>query len=80
MRYALVLILLTKLIFRGDYLYKLFNDDCFKVMAQLIDEGIKVDAIIADPPYNIDYADWDNGFNISRAIDLCFDLLKITAT
>ena len=57
-------------------MYKLFNDDCFKVMTQLIDEGVKVDAIIVDPPYNIGYADWDSGFNISRAIDLCFDLLK----
>ena len=57
-------------------MYKLFNDDCFKVMTQLIDEGVKVDAIIVDPPYNIGYADWDSGFNISHAIDLCFDLLK----
>ena len=55
---------------------KLYNDDCFKIMKQLKEEGIKVDAIICDPPYVINYADWDKEFNMPLAIELCYDLLK----
>ena len=55
---------------------KLYNDDCFKVMQQLIDQNIKVDAIIVDPPYIINYTDWDKEFNMPLAIDLCYILLK----
>lgn len=55
---------------------KLYNDDCFKIMKQLKEENVKVDAIICDPPYAINYADWDKEFNMSLAIDLCYDLLK----
>ena len=29
----------------------LYNGDCLEVMDTLIKEGIKVDAIITDPPY-----------------------------
>ena len=31
----------------------LFNGDCLEVMDKLIAEGVVVDAIITDPPYNI---------------------------
>ena len=55
---------------------KLYNDDCFTVMKQLKEEGIKVDTIICDPPYVINYADWDKEFNMPLVIDLCYDLLK----
>ena len=55
---------------------KLYNDDCFKIMKQLKEENIKVDTIICDPPYVINYADWDKEFNMPLAIDLCYDLLK----
>lgn len=55
---------------------KLYNDDCFTVMKQLKEEGIKVDTIICDPPYVINYADWDKEFNVPLVIDLCYDLLK----
>lgn len=30
---------------------KLINDDCLKAMDKLIADGVKVDAIITDPPY-----------------------------
>lgn len=30
---------------------KLYNGDCLEVMDRLIEEGVKVDAIITDPPY-----------------------------
>lgn len=31
--------------------YKLYNGDCLKIMDELIEDGIIVDAIITDPPY-----------------------------
>ena len=34
--------------------YKLYNGDCLDVMDKLITEGIKVDTIIIDPPYELD--------------------------
>jgi site-specific DNA-methyltransferase (adenine-specific) len=32
---------------------RLYNDDCLKVMNNLIKDGVKVDLIITDPPYKI---------------------------
>ena len=55
---------------------KLYQADCFDVMNDLIKQNVKVDAIICDPPYLINQADWDKEFNMSLAIDLCYDLLK----
>lgn len=52
--------------------YQIYNDDCFKIMKQLIDGGVTVDAIICDPPYVINYADWDKEFNMPLAIKLCY--------
>lgn len=31
----------------------LYQGDCLEVMQQLIDKGIKVDAVMVDPPYEI---------------------------
>lgn len=45
-------------------------------LCDLIASDIQVDAIIADPPYNINQADWDNGFDLSKIIPLCKQLLK----
>ena len=38
---------------------KLFNGDCLEVMDRLIGQGVKVDAIITDPPYNTTACHWD---------------------
>lgn len=38
----------------------LHNDDCLKIMDILISKGVKVDAIITDPPYGKTQAKWDN--------------------
>ena len=38
---------------------KLINGDCLEVMDRLIAEGIKVDAIITDPPYQTTACAWD---------------------
>ena len=40
--------------------YKLYLGDCLKVMNELINEGIKVDAIICDPPYGTTNCKWDS--------------------
>ena len=37
----------------------LFNGDCLEIMDKLINRGIKVDAIITDPPYQITACFWD---------------------
>ena len=31
--------------------YKLYLGDCLEVMDRLIEEGVKVDCILTDPPY-----------------------------
>jgi len=68
---------------------KLYNDDCLDRMDKLIAKGVKVDAIITDPPYNIakdnnfhtmgrvgiDFGEWDKGFNLTSWIDKGVELL-----
>ena len=39
--------------------YKLYNGDCLQVMDKLIEQGVKVDAIICDPPYGTTACKWD---------------------
>lgn len=55
---------------------ELHQADCFDVMNDLIKQNVKVDAIICDPPYLINQANWDKEFNMPLAINLCYDLLK----
>ena len=69
---------------------KLYNGDCLEVMDKLIIDGVKVDAIITDPPYNIardnnfntmgrkgiDFGEWDKGFNQFDWITKSFKLVK----
>lgn len=38
----------------------LYNGDCLEVMDRLIEQGIKVDAIITDPPYGTTACKWDS--------------------
>lgn len=40
--------------------YKLYNGDCLAVMDKLIEQGVKVDAIICDPPYGTTACKWDS--------------------
>lgn len=39
---------------------KLIHGDCLEVMPQLIDEGVKVDMILADVPYGTTQCKWDS--------------------
>lgn len=34
---------------------KLYQEDCLEVMGKLIDEGVKVDCILTDPPYGMGF-------------------------
>ena len=38
----------------------LHNGDCLEVMDKLIEDGVKVDAIICDPPYGTTACKWDS--------------------
>lgn len=38
---------------------KLYHGDCLEVMDKLIEQGIKVDAVITDPPYGTIACKWD---------------------
>lgn len=39
---------------------QLYNGDCLEIMKQLIADGVKVDAIITDPPYGTTACEWDS--------------------
>ena len=55
---------------------QLYNNDCLEVMAQMMEDGVQVDAIITDVPYNIGQDEWDKTFPIGSALLLCNELLK----
>jgi site-specific DNA-methyltransferase (adenine-specific) len=55
--------------------FKIYNDDCFKRMEKLIEEGVHIDHIICDPPYNIDIADWDKNFDFKLVCGLAKRIL-----
>lgn len=40
--------------------YKLYKGDCLEVMDKLIEEGVKVDMILTDPPFGTTKCKWDN--------------------
>ena len=51
---------------------ELYNGDCLEIMQQLIDKGVKVDAIITDPPYGTSRCKWD----IIISFDKMWECLK----
>lgn len=68
----------------------LYKGDCLEVMDRLIADGVKADAIITDPPYNIarennfhtmgragiDFGEWDKGFDLFSYINRAYNLLS----
>ena len=36
-------------------MYKIYKDDCLEAMDRLINEGVKVDCILTDPPYGMSF-------------------------
>lgn len=55
---------------------EIFNEDCKKVLKDLVVRDIIVDGIIADIPYNIKQADWDNNFSLEDILEDLHMLLK----
>lgn len=49
---------------------RLINGDCLIEMDKLIEEGIKVDAIICDPPYGTTACKWDSVIPFSRYTEM----------
>ena len=70
---------------------RLYNDDCFKVMEQLVEEDINIDLILTDPPYgtingltldgweNQDTG-WDNTLPTDQMFKWCEKLLRVKGT
>ena len=40
--------------------YKLYKGDCLEVMDRLIEEGVKVDMVLTDPPFGTTACKWDS--------------------
>lgn len=60
----------------GCVMIKLYNGDCNKILEDLIKENVHIDAVIADIPYNIKQADWDNNFDLEIVLPKIDKLLK----
>lgn len=56
--------------------YKLYNGDCLEVMDKLIEEGVKVDAIIADIPYGTTACSWDSVIPFDKMWERLNKLIK----
>ena len=61
---------------------ELYNGDCLQVMDELIERGVKVDAIITDPPYGIiknipKNGQWDTIINFEQMWLTLLKLLRL---
>ena len=56
--------------------YKLYKGDCLEVMDRLIEDGIKVDMILTDPPYGITACKWDNIIPLDKMWERLNELIK----
>ncbi len=54
----------------------LYKGDCLDVMDYLIEKGIKVDAIITDPPYAVTGYEWDQIIPFDKMWDKLLKLIK----
>lgn len=50
--------------------YSLYQGECLEVMDKLIEQGVKVDAIITDPPYGTTACKWDSIIPFNRHIEI----------
>ena len=44
--------------------YKLYKGDCLEIMDKLIEEGVKVDMVLTDPPYGTTKLKWDSQIDL----------------
>ena len=49
---------------------RLIHGECLEEMQKLIDEGVKVDAVICDPPYGTTKLKWDKVIQFDKVWDL----------
>ena len=54
----------------------LYQGDCLEVMQNLIKQGVKVDAIITDPPYGTTACKWDSVIPFDKMWDCLNSLIK----
>ena len=55
---------------------QLFNGDCLEIMDKLIADGVKVDAVITDPPYGTTACKWDSVIPFDKMWDCLNKLIK----
>lgn len=56
--------------------YKLYKGDCLEVMDKLIEEGVKVDCVITDPPYGTTDCKWDSVISLDEMWNRLNKLIK----
>jgi site-specific DNA-methyltransferase (adenine-specific) len=56
--------------------YKLFNGDCLEIMDKLIEDGVKVDCILTDPPYGTVNCKWDSVIPFDKMWERLNKLIK----
>ena len=57
-------------------MYKLYNGDCLEIMDRLIEEGVKVDCILTDPPYGTTACKWDTVILFDKMWERLNNLIK----
>ena len=57
-------------------MYKLYNGDCLEIMDRLIEEGVKVDCILTDPPYGTTACKWDTVIPFNKMWERLNKLIK----
>ena len=55
---------------------ELYHDDCFHKLQEFVETNRIFDTIIADIPYNINYAEWDKTFDLEKICPLLKQVLK----
>ena len=56
--------------------YKLYNGDCLEIMDILIDEGVKFDMILTDPPFGTTACKWDSVIPFDKMWERINKLIK----
>lgn len=59
---------------------RLIHGECLEEMQKLIDEGVKVDAVICDPPYGTTKCKWDSVIDLKKMWERLNDLIKKNGT
>ena len=54
--------------------YELIHGDCIEEMKKLIDDGVKVDLILTDPPYGTTQCKWDTIIDLDDMWDCMHDI------